>query len=278
MKALYNGEIVNRKDIQIDIEDRGYQFGDAIYEVIGVYNGKPFNVEKHLNRFQSSARKLSIPFIYDPKALEEKIEILRSSNGLENGMIYLQMSRGVAPRTHHFPESITFPVLVGYTREAARPTDKQENGVHCILAEDIRWLRCDIKTVNLLGSVLAKEEALRQNCHEAILHRGNVITEGSSTNVFIVKNEVLFTHPANHYILNGITRTVVLEICQQRQVPVVERTFTKDQLLEADEVFITGTYSNILPVTKVDQTEIGNGRPGNVTRYLQEEFAKLISE
>lgn len=278
MKALYNGEIVSKHDTKIDIEDRGYQFGDAIYEIIGVYNGRSFNVGKHINRFQRSARKLNIPFIYDPKALEEKIEIMRISNQLENGMIYLQMSRGVASRTHQFPESTTLPVLVGYTKEAERPIAKQENGVHCILAEDIRWLRCDIKTVNLLGSVLAKEEAARRQCHEAILHRGEVITEGSSTNVFIVKNSVLFTHPANHYILNGITRTVVLELCHQLHIPVLERTFTKDQLLEADEVFITGTYSNILPVTKIEQKKIGDGRPRSLTRILQREFRKLINE
>lgn len=278
MNVIFNGQIVSREDVKIDMEDRGYQFGDAIYEVIGVYNGKCFKLEDHIKRFQRSAHKLSIPFVYHPRMLAEKLETLKSMNQLSNGMIYMQMSRGVAARSHPFPQTATIPVLIAYTKEAERPFNLQKEGVHCILTEDIRWLRCDIKTVNLLGSVLAKQMAIRNNCYEAILHRGELVTEGASTNVFIIKDRVVYTHPANNFILNGITRMVVIDICKDMKIPLEEKAFTIDELFQADEVFITGTYSNILPVIQIADTFIGDGKPGPLTRLLQTEFKELIHQ
>lgn len=275
-KVLFNESIVSKSAISINIEDRSYQFGDGIYEVIGVYNGKSFKMKEHLDRLLRSAEQLKLPLPYSIRELAEKLEELCSVNNLDNGTIYVQVSRGIAPRVHYFPQPAADPVIVGYTQEMKRPTTIQKDGVACLLTEDIRWLRCDIKTVNLLGNVLAKQEAVENGCYEAILHRNETITEGSSTNLFIVKNRVLHTHPANNYILNGITRQTVLDICNQLNIEVVEEAFSKQQLFEADEAFLTGTFIDIVPVNNVNDTVIGSGAPGPVTRILQSEFNRLI--
>src|SRR5690625_1818359 len=205
MKVLFNDKFIERDNAKVDIEDRSYQFGDGIYEVVGVYSGKLFKMKEHLKRLERSANELNISLPYSLEIIERKIEELRSLNNLENGIIYFQISRGTAQRNHNFPSVETKPVFVAYTKEMDQPVEQQNEGVSCILTEDIRWLRCDIKTLNLLGSVLAKQKAIESNCYEAILVRGKTVTEGSSANLFIVRDNRLYTHPANNYILSGIS-------------------------------------------------------------------------
>ncbi|NEU31995.1 D-amino-acid transaminase [bacterium LRH843] len=274
--VLFNDNFFSKVDVKIDIEDRSYQFGDGIYEVIGVYNGVSFKMTEHLQRLERSAKEIRLPLRKSVEDLEAKLEKLISLNNVQNGIIYMQVSRGIAPRTHHFPEPTVDSVVVAYTREMERPVTVQEKGVHCLLTEDIRWLRCDIKSLNLLGSVLAKQKAVESNCYEAILCRDNIITEGSSANLFMVKDKVLFTHPANNYILNGITRSTVIELCQREGMNVVEERFEKKQLLQADEAFLTGTFIDIVPINKIDNDVIGLGEPGPVTKGLQRKFNDLI--
>lgn len=274
--VLFNNDFVAREEVKIDIEDRSYQFGDGIYEVIGVYNGKSFKMTEHLNRLERSARELNMPLEDKLEQLAGKLEKLIDLNNVGNGIVYVQVSRGVSPRAHQFPHPSVNPVIVAYTREMERPVEVQKKGVHCLLTEDIRWLRCDIKTVNLLGSVLAKQKAIENNCYEAILHRGDIITEGSATNLFIVKNKVLYTHQADQYILNGITRTTVIELCQKEGIDVVEEKFDIQQLLQADEAFLTGTFIDIVPINKIGDVIIGSGEPGSVTTILQRKFNQLI--
>ena len=276
--VLFNNDFVAREKAKIDIEDRSYQFGDGIYEVIGVYNGKSFKMTEHLNRLERSARELNMPLEDMLEQLAGKLENLIDMNKVGNGIVYVQVSRGVSPRAHQFPYPSVNPVIVAYTREMERPVEAQKKGFHCLPTEDIRWLMCNIKTLTLLGSFLSQQKAIENNCYEAILHRGDIITEGSATNLFIVKNRVLYTHPADQYILNGITRTTVIELCQKEGIDVVEEKFDIQQLLQADEAFLTGTFIDIVPINKIGDVIIGSGEPGSVTTILQRKFNQLIEQ
>lgn len=272
---LYNNQLLERKDVTIDIEDRGYQFGDGVYEVIRIYQSQSFGLEEHLDRLERSAREISLEWPCEREQLKENIELLVNKNGLKNGIVYLQITRGVAPRNHLFPVN-SESVLTGYVKAMDRPEQLMEKGISTLLLDDIRWLRCDIKSLNLLGNVLLKQEAHENGCNEAILHRNGTVTEGSSTNVFIVKDGVLLTHPADHLILNGITRQVVLTLAGKSHIEVSEQVFTVDNLLRADEVFISSTTMEITPVIKVDQTQIGSGERGPITTNLQQLFKAEI--
>ncbi|KKK38406.1 D-alanine aminotransferase [Mesobacillus campisalis] len=275
--VMFNGEIVERKAAAVDIEDRGYQFGDGIYEVIRIYNGLMFTAEEHLQRLDESAASIGIEIPYAREDLQIKLESLIAHNGVRFGTVYLQFTRGNAPRKHPFPVGAA-PTFVAYTREAGRPEEKLQSGVKTILIEDIRWLRCDIKSLNLLGNLLANQKAAEAGCDEAIQHRDGKVTEGSHSNVSIVKGGTVITHPANNYILNGISRRVMLEICRKEGIPVEERVFSVAELEAADEVFLTGTTIEVMPVIEHDGRTVGNGVPGAVTRKLQQEFRTEIEK
>src|SRR5699024_153402 len=250
-KMLYNDQIMERDNI-VDIEDRGYQFGDGIYEVIGVYDGEPLMMDEHMERLERSARELRLTLPDSTQKLKSNLVKLVEANGLEEGIIYMQVSRGIASREHGFPNPETPAVTVAYTREEERESDVEDQGRAAILAEDIRWLRCDIKTLNLLPNVMAKQKAVENNAVEAILHRGDTITEASASNVFMVKDGELYTHPADNYILNGITRRKIIQLCDELNINVNEQTYTVDDLLNADEVFISATKLDIIPILKID--------------------------
>lgn len=276
MLILLNDRLIPRSEAKVDIEDRGYQFGDGIYEVIRVYGGKTFYLEDHLLRLEKSAREIRLPLPWDVQLLTERINRLVEANRLQDGTIYMQITRGAAPRNHAFPEK-TEPVLVAYTAEAPRPAAMLKDGIRTCTLQDIRWLRCDIKSLNLLGAVLAKQEALERGCKEAILVRDGTVTEGSASNVFMVKNGILYTHPANNLILHGITRAIVLKCAEETGISVKEEAFSVDSLYNADEVFITGTTVEVCPVTHIDDRKIGEGAPGPLTRRLQQAFDGKIA-
>ena len=181
-----------------------------------------------------------------------------------------------APRNHIFPGDDVPPVLTGNTKENPRPVANFENGVKATFVEDIRWLRCDIKSLNLLGAVLAKQEAQEKGCYEAILHRDETVTEGSSSNIYGVKDGVLYTHPADNLILNGITRQVIIKCAKEIGMTVKEEAMTKAQLLAMDEVIVTSTTSEVTPIIEVDGTVINGGKPGEWTRKLQAQFETKI--
>lgn len=275
--AFLNGEFVERSNAKVDVEDRGYQFGDGIYEVIRVYNGKMFTEKEHLQRFFRSAESIGLKLASSIKQLTVMLEELIEKNNLQLGTIYMQATRGVAPRVHAFPAANTAPALVAYTKELERPHEKLTNGVKALLVEDIRWLRCDIKSLNLLGNILAKQKAAEKGCYEAIQSRGQEVTEGSSSNVFIVKNGVISTHASDQLILKGITKDVILAICADNGIPFEERTFTLAELQEADEVFLSSTTSEVMPVVEIDRNLVTDGAPGPVTRKLQALFAAEIA-
>ncbi|MGG1677978.1 D-amino-acid transaminase [Neobacillus sp. NRS-1170] len=276
--AILNGTIIDRSEAKVDVEDRGYQFGDGVYEVIRVYNGKMFTVIEHLERFVKSSNSIGISLPITIEQITQLLEELIDKNNLQLGTIYMQITRGVAPRNHAFPTEETVPSLVAYTKEAGRPAESLKTGVKTILTEDIRWLRCDIKSLNLLGNLLAKQKAAEGRAFEAIQHRGQDVTEGSSSNIYIVKNGVVITHQSNNLILKGITKDVILNLCLKNNIPVEERTFTLDELAQADEVFMSSTTAEVMPIIEIDGKKVRDGLPGPVTINIQELFVQEIEE
>ncbi len=276
--AIINGEMIERDSAKMDIEDRSCQFGDGVYEVIRVYNGKMFTIKEHLERLFRSTNSLEISLHYSEEQLTGMLEELIRKNGLKLGIIYLQVSRGVAPRNHAFPAGTVTPSFVAYTKVLDRPVKNFETGVKTLLTEDIRWLRCDIKSLNLLGNVLAKQKAAKNGCYEAILHRGQNVTEGSSSNIFIVKNGTVITHESNNFILKGITKDVILKACEANHIPVEERTFSLEDLLNADEAFLSSTTSEVTPIIEIDGAALSGGRPGAITKKLQALFKTEIQK
>ncbi|WP_066063368.1 D-amino-acid transaminase [Neobacillus soli] len=276
--AILNGKIIDRSEAKVDVEDRGYQFGDGVYEVIRVYNGKMFTVTEHLHRFVKSSDSIGISFPFSSEQLTSLLEELIVKNNLRVGIIYMQITRGVAPRNHAFPTEDVIPTFVAYTKEVPRPAESLKTGVKTILTEDIRWLRCDIKSLNLLGNLLAKQKAAEEGCFEAIQHRGEDVTEGSSSNIFIVKNGLVSTHPSNHLILKGITKDVILQLCAKNNIPLKERTFSLEELEEADEVFLASTTSEVMPIIEIAGKKVMDGMPAPVTKKLQELFVQEIEK
>lgn len=273
--SLWNDQIIEDEKVVIDKEDRGYQFGDGIYEVVKVYNGQFFTLDEHLDRLYESAEKIRMAIPYTKDKMAMLLHELVEKNEINTGHVYFQVSRGASPRQHTFPEGVN-AIVTGTAIENARPEENLAKGVKATFVEDIRWLRCDIKSLNLLGAVLAKQEAHEKGCYEAILHRGEIVTEGSSSNVSIIKNGVFYTHPANNFILNGITRQVILKCAEEIGLPVKEEAFTKSDLLVADEIIVSSTTSEVTPVIEVDGTVIGGGQVGEWTRKLQAQFETKI--
>ncbi|MEG0471548.1 MAG: D-amino-acid transaminase [Solibacillus sp.] len=274
--SLWNDQIVNDEEVIVDKEDRGYQFGDGVYEVVKVYNGELFTAEEHVDRFYASAEKIRVTIPYTKDKLHQLLHQLVEKNKIETGHIYFQITRGAGPRNHIFPGDEVTPVLTGNAKENPRPVANFESGVKATFVEDIRWLRCDIKSLNLLGAVLAKQEAHEKGCYEAVLHRDEMVTEGSSSNIYGIKEGVLYTHPANNLILNGITRQVIIKCAAEIGLPVKEEAMTKAQLLAMDEVIVSSTTSEVTPIIDIDGTVIGSGKPGDWTRKLQAQFETKI--
>ena len=275
-KILWNDQIIEENEVKIGYEDRGYQFGDGIYEVIKIYNGDVFTATEHIDRLYASAEKIQLVIPYTKDVLHKMLHELIETNEVKNGQIYLQVTRGTSPRQHNFPMPPVESVLTAYTKETTRPLKELENGVKACFVEDIRWLRCDIKSLNLLGNVLAKQEAVSKGCFEAILHRGETVTEGSSSNMYGIKDGVLYTHPVSNLILNGITRKVILECCEEVGIPVVEEAFSKEEALKMDEFIMSSTSAEVMPISSIDGQAIGNGKRGEWTEKLQQAFEKKI--
>lgn len=272
---LHNGEFIREEDLVISKEDRGYQFGDGIYEVIRVYDGNLFTAKEHIDRFYESADKIKIVIPHTKDVFHKMMYDFVEMNNINNGQVYVQITRGAAERQHQFPTHAE-PVITGNTKSVERPVESMKSGVKIKFIEDIRWLRCDIKSLNLLGNVLAKQEAYEEGFFEAILHRGETVTEGCSSNMYGIKNGTLYTHPADNLILNGITRRVILELCKELDIPVEETAFTKTQALEMDEFFMSSTTTEVMPVVEIGSQKIGQGVPGELTRKLQSAFEARI--
>ncbi len=277
MIAYFNGQLVPKEDVKISPDDRGFLFADGVYEVIASYSGRLFRPDEHFRRLERSLQGLRIP-LPDLAALRRAAEQLIEVNGLMGGDagVYIQITRGVAPRNHPFPPPGTPPTVYASAFPFAVPHEEQERGVRVILIPDIRWARCDIKSIGLLANVLACQRATENGAAEAVFVRDGVITEGSRHNVCAVFGGRLVTHPKTTYILPGVTRDVVLELCGQLGIPFSEAPILESQLREADELMIVGTLSEIIPVVQVDDWTVSDGNPGPVTRRLQRVFREMV--
>ena len=272
MKVYLNGAYLDRTQALVSVDDRGFLFGDGVYEVTRVHNGLLFEGERHLRRLARGLEGLSIALPAGlAAALLEISERLIRENKLEQGdaTVYLQITRGTAPRTHHFPPRGTAPTVFLSANRLMTPEDVRARGASVITTPDLRWARCDLKTVNLLPNVLAKQQAVAAGAFEAVFVRDGIVIEGASSNTFAVIGGVLRTHPATHRILAGITREVVLELAAELGIPVDEQPVTVDGLAGATEVMVTATTADVMPVVRVDGRVVGDGRPGPIARELQ---------
>ncbi len=268
--AYVNGNILPLEKAVVSIEDRGYQFGDAVYEYIASYNGKPFYLEAHLERLQRSMKALSFPTISNNIIRAAILELFQRSL-LERAGVYIQISRGVAPRNHAFPESSALQVIMTVRKVREVPEKLKQNGAKAITMKDFRWGRCDIKTVQLLPNVIAKQKAIEAGVYDTIfVSEDGVVREATSSNVFIVRQGNIITHPLTSEILAGITRMVIIAICNELNLPVKEQHYKVNELYSADEVFLTGTTTEVLSLIKIDNQSIGSGDVGPVSKRLLE--------
>ncbi|MBC2168309.1 D-amino-acid transaminase [Listeria booriae] len=277
MKVLVNNQLIERVEAKIDIEDRGYQFGDGVYEVVRAYNGQFFTYEEHIDRLYASANKIDLVIPFEKAELRELLEGLLKANNIGTGNVYLQVTRGIqSPRNHVVPELPLEGVLTASASEVPRDTTLFEQGRKAILEEDVRWLRCDIKSLNLLGNTMAKNKAHQAGAFEAILHRGEEVTEGSATNAYIIKDGTLMTHAADNLILSGITRQVILKVARDIGVPVAETGFTLTDLAMADEVFISSTTIEVTPIIEIDGKQVRDGKRGPITKKIHDAFTAEV--
>ncbi|UTR15480.1 aminotransferase class IV [Salipaludibacillus sp. LMS25] len=271
--AFYKDKFVDINDTVVPIQDRAHQFGDGIYEVIRAYNGKPFYLEAHLERLGNSAEAIQIAL---PYTLDEIADICHEAiarSTILEAEIYIQISRGTYSRQHHFPEA-TPPVFTLTVKEARFiSSEKRTEGFRVLTTEDDRWKNCYIKSLNLLPNVLAKQKAKEHGYDEAVYHENGTVKEGSTSNIFAVKNGLLYTYPPLKGILHGITRKIVITLAGELDIQTKEEPFSLDFLYEADEVFVTSTSLEIMTVKQVDDRLLPTERP--ITAQLQAHFRQL---
>jgi D-alanine transaminase len=273
--AYVNGRYRPLQGEAVAAEDRGYQFADGVYEVIKVLGGRLCDRDRHLDRLERSVAALEIALPMPRRALVSVIEETLRRNRLASALVYLQITRGTAPRNHAFPKRAR-PSLVVTVRRPVFPGERErEEGVGVIALPDLRWGRCDIKSINLLPNVLARQSAAAAGCREAwLIDRDGKVTEGSASNAYIVDGAGrLITHPLGERILGGITRSVVLELARDEGIEVVERPFSLDQAHQAREAALSSTSSWLLPVTSINGRPVSNGMPGHVVRRLMARYA-----
>lgn len=277
--AYVNGRYLPHRGASVHIEDRGYQFADGVYEVCGVHGGRLMDETLHLERMQRSLGELRIAMPMPVSALRHVLREVVRRNRIVNGMVYFQITRGVAPRDHPFPKSPVRPALVVTAKrlDMARIAASVENGVAVVTMPDLRWARRDIKSIALLPNILAKQAAREAGAYEAWLVDGDgFVTEGASTNAWIVDGEGrLITRPVGPAILNGITRRVLIETARSEGIEVVERPFTPDEAKSAREAFISASSAIIIPVVRIDGAPIGNAAPGSLTLRLREAYRRI---
>lgn len=266
--AYLNGDIMPVEKAMVPIEDRGYQFGDGVYEYIATYDGRFFMLEAHLDRLERSMGELNYAPI-DRDEIRAAIENLNQQAGYPRAGIYIQITRGVAPRNHSFDATLSHQVVMTIQALDESPKEVRTKGIKAITIPDMRWGRCDIKTIQLLANSLAKQKALDSGCDDAIfVSEHGIVREGTSSNVFIVSGKRLMTHPLTENILAGITRMAIIQICKKAGLDVNITLFNTEALYNADEVFLTGTVTEVLPVVRIDGNVIGKGKPGSISRKL----------
>jgi D-alanine transaminase len=273
MTVYFNGEFVDKDDVSISPDDRGFVFGDGVYEVLRADQGRFFRMDAHFRRLRRSLREIRLDGV-DLDALRGAVGELLPRNGLQDrrAKVYLQVTRGAAPRRHAFPPPSTEPTVYARASVNEPPTTKWAQGVKVILRPDQRWARCDIKSLNYLPNVLANQAAMEADAYEAVFVREGFVTEASHSSVLAVFDGTVFAHPLTNRLLPSITRDAVLSLCRDRDLPVEETPVSAADLPEADELMVLGTTTGVMPVVQVEDWAVGDGTPGAVTRELQAAF------
>ena len=271
MSTVYlNGEYLPKEGATVSVDDRGFLLSDGIYEVTPAYRGRLFRIEQHMRRLRHGLDALRIDF--DPAGLPEMHARLIAANALDAedvAIVYLQVTRGAAPRTHHFPPEGTPPTVYAFAQAYHRPDPARwKLGYEAITVPDDRWARVDIKSIGLLPNVLAQQAAVDADVADALLVKDGVALEGSHNNVFAVFDGVVTTHPATHQILHGVTRAYVIELAREQGLTVEERPVLLEEMRGADEIFFTGTTTEVRPTVRLDGEPVGNGKVGPVAKAL----------
>jgi D-alanine transaminase len=277
MIVYYNGKFMPKEEVCISPDDRGFLFADGVYEVICALDGRLFTPDAHFDRLAHSLRALSIPSP-DLQELRSVVQALLAHNDLETGgaRVYIQITRGAAERDHPFPDEPVSPTVYASVSRYTPPEEDWEKGVSAIVVPDIRWARCDIKSLALIPNVLASQRAKEAGAFDAILVRDGAVTEGSHTGFCAVFDGQLWTHPRTQYILGSVTRDVVLDLCRRLDIPYLERPVLEPMLCDADELMLLGTTSGVMAVVEVDGCPIGDGKPGPITLRLQQALWKMM--
>jgi len=276
MIAFFNGKFLEKEQIAISPDDRGFLFADGVYEVIRSYDGKLFQVGAHLERLDYGLKQLQIAGI-DVAQLGQVATRLVEENRLVEGdaTIYLQITRGSAPRAHHFPPAGTSPTVYAFARAFHLDAEARERGAKAILVTDHRWARCHIKTTALVANILANQQAREAGALEALFVRDAMILEGSHTNVFFAKNGTLMTAPLSNYILPGVTRKIILDLASSLSIPIVERSVLETELAEMSEAFLVSTTLEVAPIVQIEDRPVGSGEPGRIAARLLDSFQRM---
>jgi len=264
-----NGRYQPLDEARVSPMDRGFLFGDGAYEVIPVYSRHPFRLEEHVARLENTLASIRLPNPHRPDEWAAIIREVIDRNVWEDQSVYLQVSRGADDRRNHAFPKVMRPTVFLMSEQLITPPDYQrEEGVACVSAADFRWLRCDLKTVALLANCLLRQHAIDQGCVETVLFRDGFLTEGSSSNIFMVKDGVVLTPPKSHLMLPGITYDVVLELAVSHGLQHEVREILEDEVRHADELWMTSSTKEVLPITRLDDKAVGNGRPGPLGKQM----------
>lgn len=277
-KVYVNGRFLAPQDAMVSPFDRGFIFGDGIYEVIPAYGGRPFRWSQHLDRLNGNLAEVGIPQPMSSDEWASVLEELLVAGGEKDQSIYLQVTRGVAPRDHAFPADV-MPTVFAYN-QILRPVPEKilRDGVTAITMQDIRWQRCDIKTTSLLANVWLRQQAIASGASEAILVRDGEVTEGAATNVFAVIDNTIYTAPHSTKLLPGVTRDLIVELLRSHKVDHEERSFSMEQMRTAQEIWLTSSTKELVPVVRLDGAPVADGRPGPVFHQVYALFQEYKAE
>jgi len=280
MIVYFNGKYIEENDVKISPFDRGFQYADGVYEVLRTYNKKYFMINEHIERLKYSLTEIKIDFFdYYDKLFGIFDSLIRKNNYKDDEVtVYLQVTRGRAyPRTHQFPEKNTEPTVIITAAPVISKRELNKNGIKIILEKDIRWERCDIKSISLLPNVLINQKAKENGAHEAVWIKHGFLTEGTHTNFFGIKKGKVYSYPLSNNILPGITRMVISGLCSKLNIEFLNEGIKQNELDNFDEFFLTGTTTEVMPVTVIGNNKIGGGKPGEITTEIQSAFYDLTS-
>lgn len=273
-----NGEFMPLSEARVPVLDRGFIFGDGVYEVVPVYGKRPFRLDEHLDRLNNSLDATRIDNPYSESEWKKIMSQIITRNGVEDQSVYIQVTRGVAKRDHPFPESTTPTVFMMSNPLVVTDEETFNKGISAITLDDIRWRYCNIKAITLLPNILLRQTAIDEGAQEAILVRSGEITEGSASNVFIVIDGVVKTPPKSSRLLPGITRDLIVELAEQHGIKCIEANFSRTELEAADEIWVSSSTKEIMPVVKLNDEPVDNAEPGPVTRQMRDIFQSYKAE